>query len=118
METRRKGRIISSHPKLTPAKLAEIQAVREKIDREEKDQIIAHAKEMFAQHERKMRLIGALKAARVERSLTLEQVGQKSGIGVSDLSELETSPNPNPTIDTLLRIAGAVGVEVLATNAP
>ena len=102
------------HPKITPEKLAEIRELRKKIDHEEKDQIIAKGKAAFARHEKIKKTITRLKAARVERHLTLEQVSERSGIGKANLSRLENESSPNPTLDTVLRISEAVGFEVLA----
>ena len=101
------------HPKITPQKLAEIRKLREKIDREEKDQIIAKAKAAFARHEKIKQTIARLKEARLAKRLTLEQVGQRAGIGKANLSRLENEKAPNPTMDTVLRISEAIGFEVL-----
>jgi len=102
------------HPKITTEKLAEIRELRKKIDHEEKDQIIAKGKAAFARHERIKKTIARLKAARIAKQLTLEQVSERTGIGKANLSRLENEDSPNPTIDTVLRIADAVGFEVLS----
>ncbi len=39
----------------------------------------------------------------------------RTGIEKDNLSRLENASNPNPTIDTLTRYAGAVGKEVVIT---
>ena len=106
------------HPKITAEKLAEMRELRKKIDIEEKDQIIAKGKIAFARHERIQQTINQtiarLKAARIAKQLTLEQVSERSGIGKANLSRLENDGSPNPTIETLLRISEAIGCEVLA----
>jgi DNA-binding phage protein len=102
-----------THPKITPEKLAEIRELRKKIDRDEKDRIIAKGKAAFARHERIKKTIARLKEARIAKQLTLEQVSERSGIGKANLSRLENEDSPNPTIDTVLRIADAIGFEVL-----
>ena len=106
------------HPKITGEKLAEIRELRKKIDHEEKDQIIAKGRAAFARHDRIQqtikKTIARLKAARIAKHLTLEQVSERSGIGKANLSRLENDNSPNPTIETVLRISEAVGYEVLA----
>jgi DNA-binding XRE family transcriptional regulator len=51
----------------------------------------------------------AVKAERERRGLTLEGVAEASGIHKTSLSRLETGKLANPTVDTLLRYAAAVG---------
>jgi transcriptional regulator with XRE-family HTH domain len=53
-----------------------------------------------------------LKAKRQERGLSLTDVQRLSGIDRARLSRLESDPHANPTIETLNRIAHALGVEV------
>ena len=101
-------------PKITARKLAEIRALRKKIDHEEKDQIIAKASAAFSRHEKIKKTIARLRDARIAKQLTLEQVSAISGIGKANLSRLENDESPNPTIDTVLRISDAIGLEVLA----
>ncbi|HEX8324172.1 MAG TPA: helix-turn-helix transcriptional regulator [Tepidisphaeraceae bacterium] len=108
--------IITQHPLVTPARIAELIEVAKKIDREEKDQIIAKGRAVFARHERIKATIARLKAARQAQQMTLEQVAAKSGIGKANLSRLENDQDPNPTIDTLLRVADAVGYDLLPTS--
>jgi DNA-binding Xre family transcriptional regulator len=109
MEIRR----ISKHPKITPAKLAEVRALREKIDREEKGTIIAKGRQVFSRYERVRQTIATLDALREQKHLTLEQIAQRTGIGKANLSRLFNEQHPNPTIDTLLRISDALGHELL-----
>jgi DNA-binding phage protein len=104
----------AKHPKITAEKVAEIRELRKTIDRDEKDQIIAKGKAAFARHEKRRKTIARLKEARIAKQLTLEQVSQRSGIGKANLSRLENEDSPNPTIDTVLRISEAIGLEILA----
>jgi hypothetical protein len=64
-------RRITSHPKITPAKLAEVRAARERIDREEKQGILATGRQAFSRHEKIRQTIVHLNALREERHLTL-----------------------------------------------
>ena len=52
----------------------------------------------------------ALRKARLGVGLTLLEVSHKTGIRESALSRLETSPDANPTWDTVCRLAAALGV--------
>lgn len=109
MKTRR----IANHPKITPAKLAEIRGLREKIDREEKRDILAKGQQAFSRYEKIRQTIATLNTLREQRHLTLDMIAQRTGIGKANLSRLFNEQQPNPTIDTLLRISDAVGYELL-----
>jgi DNA-binding phage protein len=109
MEIRR----VTKHRKITAAKLAEIRGVREKIDREEKGAIIAKGQRAFSRYDKIRQTIAMLNSLREQRHLTLEQIAQRTGIGKANLSRLFNQQQPNPTIDTLLRISDAVGYELL-----
>lgn len=100
-------------PKLSARKLAEIRDLRKKIDAEEKDEIIAIGKQNLKRHERVRRVIASLKEARRASGMTLDQMAQVTGIAKPNLSRLENDPVPNPTLDTVLKIADAVGCDVL-----
>jgi DNA-binding phage protein len=106
------------HPSLTPQRIAELSDLARKIDREEGPEIKAMARAVFLRHETIRDLIAALKRARVAKHLGLEEVGEKSGIGKANLSRLENHPAPNPTLDTLLRYADAVGVSLRVNLSP
>jgi transcriptional regulator with XRE-family HTH domain len=54
-------------------------------------------------------LLPQLKAAREARELSLADVTELTGMDRSVLSKLETGQRPNPTMDTLVRYARAVG---------
>ncbi|HEX8340961.1 MAG TPA: helix-turn-helix transcriptional regulator [Tepidisphaeraceae bacterium] len=103
---------VTSHSKLTPQKLAELQALGKKIDAEEKDAIIAKGRAVFRRQEVIKNLITQIKTARQARNLTLTTVAEITGIGKANLSRLENEASPNPTMDTLLRYADVVGVKV------
>lgn len=107
-----------THPALTPQRITELSQLAKKIDCEEGEELKAMARAMFLRHETIRDLITALKAARMHRKLGLEEVGEKSGIGKANLSRLENHPSPNPTLDTLLRYADAVGVDLRVTVSP
>jgi DNA-binding Xre family transcriptional regulator len=100
-------------PTLSRARIAELSAMANKIDREEGESIKNKARQHKARHDRIRQTVARLKAARVQKKLTLEQVSIITGIGKANLSRLENDDAPNPTIDTILRISEAVGYEIL-----
>lgn len=111
---------ISSHPAITPARLAEFARDAAKIDAEEAESLKARARAHVAAKRAAATLqtgvvsiVAALKTARVEQGLTLEEVGERSGIQKASLSRLENDPEPNPTWDTLARYAAAVGRRIV-----
>ena len=62
-------------------------------------------------------LLRQLKAAREAKGLSLADVTELTGMDRSALSKLETGQRPNPTIETLVRYAEAVGKRVLVSLA-
>jgi DNA-binding XRE family transcriptional regulator len=54
-------------------------------------------------------LLAELRRTRQERKLTLEQVAERAGMDKATLSRLETGKQPNPTVDSLFRVASALG---------
>ncbi len=57
----------------------------------------------------------ALKAERERRGLSLSDVSERSGIDPAAISRLENGKQANPTIDTILRYADALGKELIWT---
>src|SRR5438445_4269089 len=62
--------------------------------------------------------IKEMKRAREAAGLTLAEVSRRCGIDQPVLSRLENGHNPNPTLDTLWRYAGAVGRRLVLTTEP
>jgi len=54
-------------------------------------------------------IVAALRKERTRRKMTLAQLADKTGIDQAALSRLESGKNANPTFDTILRIAAALG---------
>src|SRR3972149_3580528 len=81
----------------------------ERIDRDERDAIRRKGRAGKARHERVRDIIQVLKAERQRLGLSLAEIGERSGIGKSNVSRLENDQDPNPTMDTLLRYAEALG---------
>jgi len=54
-------------------------------------------------------------AARKEKGLSLQQLSDLTGISRPALSRIESGHNRNPTLNTLLRIAKALGKEIVVS---
>lgn len=64
------------------------------------------------EYELRMEVLGRMiKAARKERHLTQEQLGELIGVKKSQISKLESSAN-SATIDTILRVFKALKAEI------
>lgn len=106
------GKPRNTHPAVTAQKIAELSALARAIDRDEAQEIKAAGRAILLRHQTVRKLITSLKEARMARHLTLTETGEQSGIGKANLSRLENDPTPNPTLDTLLRYAEAVGIQL------
>ena len=62
-------------------------------------------------------LLKQLKAARVEQGLSLADLTDLTGMDRSALSKLETGQRTNPTVETLVRYAEAVGKRLVVSLA-
>jgi DNA-binding XRE family transcriptional regulator len=62
-------------------------------------------------------VIHELKKSRLAAGLTLAAVAKQTGMDQATLSRLENGRQPNPTVDTLWRYAGAVGRKLVLTHA-
>jgi DNA-binding phage protein len=97
--------------RLTATELKRHRRIMEEVDRE-KASIVARGRATLAAHDRLQQALQTLKAKRQERGLSLTDVQRLSGIDRARLSRLESDPHANPTIETLDRIAHALGVEL------
>jgi DNA-binding XRE family transcriptional regulator len=95
---------------LTPAEGARLAKLRAAIDAE-KPEIIRHALARRAQRGLD-RIMVELKTERERLGLTLDELGDKTGISKSALSRLENDREANPTIKTLVRYAKALGKSI------
>lgn len=57
----------------------------------------------------------ALKNERKKRGMTLAKLSEATGIDVAALSRLENGHQANPTLDTLFRVATALGKTICCT---
>jgi predicted transcriptional regulator len=99
---------------LTPEEAAKYRKVR--------SQIAGELPELIARHEERMasldqleKLCAQLKAAREAKGLSLADVTELTGMDRSALSKLETGQRVNPTVETLVRYAEAVGMRLVVS---
>jgi DNA-binding Xre family transcriptional regulator len=99
----------------TAEELAKLKADRERYQRDKPtpEQLLAEGG-----HENFMRLgdllmlhqiMAAMKKERERQKLTIGQLSEMTGIDQAALSRLESGRNANPTMQTLMRIAAALG---------
>ncbi|MFO0844812.1 MAG: helix-turn-helix transcriptional regulator [Gemmataceae bacterium] len=93
---------------LTPEEAAKYKLVREQVAAELPDLLDRH-RARAATLDQLRGVLARLKAAREEKGLSLADMMERTGMDRSALSKLETGQRPNPTVDTLLRYAEAVG---------
>lgn len=93
---------------LTPDQAAHYRKIREQVAHELPDLIHRHH-ERIASLERFQTLVQQLKQARQKRGMSLSQMTELTGMDRAALSRLETGQRPNPTLETLIRYAEAVG---------
>jgi DNA-binding XRE family transcriptional regulator len=106
-------RIIRSR-RLTPEEAAKYKAVREQVAQELPELVARHHQRMEIL-DRFRELLSELKAAREAKGLSLADLTERTGMDRSALSKLETGQRPNPTIETLVRYAEAVGKRLVVS---
>jgi len=94
--------------KLTAAEAAKLRATRVKIEGELPELIARHNERMGAM-DQLAELLKQLREERKKKGLSLSDLTEMTGMDRSALSKLERGQRPNPTVDTLLRYAEAVG---------
>jgi DNA-binding Xre family transcriptional regulator len=101
---------------LTPKEAAKYRKIRE--------QTAAELPELIARHQQRLaaldqwdELLVQLKAARQQKGLSLADLTELTGMDRSALSKLETGRRSNPTVETLVRYAEAVGKRLVVSLA-
>lgn len=102
--------------RLTPEEAARSSAIREQVDKE-LPELIARHHERMASLDRLQEVLMQLKAAREAKGLSLADLTELTGMDRSALSKLETGQRPNPTVETLVRYAEAVGKRLVVSLA-
>ena len=105
---------ITRDRRLTPEEASKYRAVREQIAAELPD-LIARHHERSATLDQLHDLLGQLKAAREAKGLSLADLTDLTGMDRSALSKLETGQRANPTVETLVRYAEAVGKRLVVS---
>jgi DNA-binding phage protein len=102
--------------RLTPEEAAKYKAVREQVA-EELPELIGRHHQRMANVDQLQELLAQLKAAREAKGLSLADVTEITGMDRSALSKLETGQRANPTMETLVRYAEAVGKRLVVSLA-
>jgi len=99
---------------LSPEEAAKYKAIREQVQTELPDLIARHHERMAALDQLD-ELLRQLKAAREAKGLSLSDLTELTGMDASALSKLETGQRANPTVETLVRYAEAVGKRLVVS---
>jgi predicted transcriptional regulator len=99
---------------LNAEEAGKLKAIREQVAGELPD-LIARHHERMASLDQVDELLKQLKAAREQKGLSLADMTELTGMDRSALSKLETGQRPNPTVETLVRYAEAVGKRVVVS---
>jgi DNA-binding XRE family transcriptional regulator len=102
--------------KLTPEEAAKYRAVRAKVAEELPDLIVRHH-ERIASLDQLHELLMQLRTAREAKGLSLADLTELTGMDRSALSKLENGQRANPTVETLVRYAEAVGKRLVVSLA-
>jgi DNA-binding XRE family transcriptional regulator len=102
--------------RLTGEEAAKYKAVRERVA-EELPELISRHHDRMAAVDQFQELLSQLKAAREAQGLSLADLTERTGMDRSAISKLETGQRPNPTIETLVRYADAVGKRLVVSLA-
>jgi len=89
-----------------------------------REQVAGELPELVARHHERMAtldqldaLLSQLKVAREAKGLSLADVTERTGMDTSALSKLENGQRANPTVETLVRYAEAVGKRLVVSLA-
>ena len=107
---------ITRDRRLTPEEAAKYKVLREQVAEELPDLIDRHHERM-ATLDQIQELIQQLKSAREAKGLSLAALSNLTGMDRSALSKLETGQRANPTVETLVRYAEAVGKRLVVALA-
>jgi predicted transcriptional regulator len=107
---------ITRNRRLTPEEAAKYRTVREQVAAELPDLIARHHLRL-ASLDQLQEVLRQLKAAREAKGLSLADLAELTGMDRSALSKLETGQRDNPTVETLVRYAEAVGKRLVVSLA-
>ena len=107
-------RHITRNRRLTAEESARYKEIREHVA-EELPELIARHHERLSALDQLGELLKQLRVAREERGLSLSDLTDLTGMDRSAISKLETGQRPNPTVETLVRYAEAVGKHLVVS---
>jgi DNA-binding XRE family transcriptional regulator len=107
---------ITRDRRLTPQEAQKYEAIRKQVA-EELPELVARHHERMATLDQIDTLLMQLKAAREAKGLSLADLTEMTGMDRSALSKLENGQRANPTIETLVRYAEAVGKRLVVALA-
>jgi len=102
--------------RLTLEEAAKYRDIRERIA-DELPELVARHHDRLAAYDQFAELLRQLRTAREEQGLSLAELTELTGMDRSALSKLETGQRPNPTLETLIRYAEAVGKRLVVSLA-
>lgn len=105
---------ITRDRRLTPDEAAKCHAVREQVA-EELPELVRRHHDRVATLDQVQSLLQQLKTAREAQGLSLADLTDLTGMDRSAISKLETGQRVNPTVETLVRYADAVGKRLVVT---
>jgi DNA-binding XRE family transcriptional regulator len=100
--------------RLTPEEAARHAKIRRQTEAELPELVARHQQRTAALDEWNA-LLKQLKAAREQSGLSLSDVSERTGMDRSALSKLENGQRPNPTVETLVRYADAIGKHLVVS---
>jgi DNA-binding XRE family transcriptional regulator len=109
-------RRITRDRRLTADEAAKYRKVREQIEQELPELVSRHHDRLAARKQLE-HILDELKAARESKGLSLADLTRLTGMDRSALSKLENGQRSNPTLETLVRYAEAVGKRLIVTIA-
>ena len=101
-------RRVTRNRRLTAEETAKYRRIRQQVA-EELPELVARHHDREAAREQLEEVFEQLRLAREDKGLSLADLTQLTGMDRSALSKLETGQRPNPTVETLMRYAEAVG---------
>ena len=100
--------------KLTPEQVAKYRVVREQVA-QELPELVARHQERMSSLDQLQTLLDQLKSTRESKGLSLADLTELTGMDRSALSKLETGLRANPTVETIVRYADAVGKRLVVS---
>jgi predicted transcriptional regulator len=100
--------------RLTAEEAGKYTTIRDQVTQELPELVARHHKRLAALDELQ-ELLRQLKAAREAKGLSLADMTELTGMDRSALSKLESGQRSNPTVETLVRYAEAVGKRLVVS---